>query len=118
VIDAKTGVDVFCPLPPEVVAALGAIPEGSRWHFVDLFLRMEVLMNGRPDPRLSRNTRMSCSASGNSVHTSRVGVRELEVTIDGATQVVRAGLVAIVPVKALTDGRAIIVDYPLRREFN
>lgn len=47
----------------------------------------------------------------------------LEVTIDGATQEVRAGLVAIVPsnahhsVKALTDGRAIIVDYPLRREF-
>jgi quercetin dioxygenase-like cupin family protein len=46
------------------------------------------------------------------------------VTIDGATQVVRAGLVAIVPsnvrhsVKALTDGRAVIVDYPLRREFN
>jgi mannose-6-phosphate isomerase-like protein (cupin superfamily) len=49
---------------------------------------------------------------------------ELEVNIDGATQVVRAGLVAIVPsnvrhsVKALTDGRAIIVDYPLRREFD
>jgi quercetin dioxygenase-like cupin family protein len=49
---------------------------------------------------------------------------ELEMTIDGATQVVRAGLVAIVPsnvchsVKALTDGRAIIVDYPLRREFD
>ena len=49
---------------------------------------------------------------------------ELEVTIDGAAQIVRAGLVAIVPsnarhsVKALTDGRAIIVDYPLRREFN
>ena len=46
----------------------------------------------------------------------------LEVTIDGATQVVRAGLVAVVPsnarhsVKALTDGRAIIVDYLLRRE--
>ena len=39
------------------------------------------------------------------------------------TQVARAGLVAVVPsdvrhsVKALTDGRAIIVDYPLRREF-
>jgi hypothetical protein len=38
--------------------------------------------------------------------------------------VARAGLVAIVPanvrhsVKALTDGRAIIVDYPLRRDFN
>jgi quercetin dioxygenase-like cupin family protein len=49
---------------------------------------------------------------------------ELEVTIDGAAQIVRPGLVAIVPsnarhsVKALTDGRAIIVDYPLRRELD
>jgi quercetin dioxygenase-like cupin family protein len=49
---------------------------------------------------------------------------ELEVTIDSATQVARAGLVAVVPsnvrhsVKALTDGRALIVDYPLRREFD
>jgi quercetin dioxygenase-like cupin family protein len=48
---------------------------------------------------------------------------ELEVTIDGATQIARSGLVAIVPgdarhsIKALTDGRVIIVDYPLRREF-
>src|SRR3979409_106546 len=48
---------------------------------------------------------------------------ELEVTIDGVSQVARPGLVAIVPgnvphsVRALTDGRAIIVDYPLRREF-
>jgi quercetin dioxygenase-like cupin family protein len=48
---------------------------------------------------------------------------ELEVTIDGAAQIARAGVVAIVPsnarhsVKALTGGRAIIVDYPLRREF-
>jgi quercetin dioxygenase-like cupin family protein len=48
---------------------------------------------------------------------------ELEMTIDGATQIVRPGVVAIVPsnarhsVKALTDGRAIIVDYPLRPEF-
>ena len=48
---------------------------------------------------------------------------ELEVTIDGVTQIARAGMVAIVPsnvphsVKALTDGRAIIVDYPLRPEF-
>jgi quercetin dioxygenase-like cupin family protein len=45
------------------------------------------------------------------------------VTIDGITQIARAGLVAIVPgnvrhsVKALTDGKAIIVDCPLRREF-
>lgn len=48
---------------------------------------------------------------------------ELELTVDGVTQIVRAGLVAIVPsnarhsVKALTDGRAIIVDYPSRRDF-
>jgi quercetin dioxygenase-like cupin family protein len=46
------------------------------------------------------------------------------VTIDGAAQIVRPGLVAIVPgnvrhsVKALSDGRAIIVDYPLRRELD
>ena len=49
---------------------------------------------------------------------------ELEVTIDGAAEIVRPGVVAIVPnnarhsVKALTDGRAIIVDYPVRREFS
>ena len=48
---------------------------------------------------------------------------ELEMTVDGVTQIARAGLVPIVPgsvgqsVKALTDGRAIIVDYPLRPEF-
>ena len=48
---------------------------------------------------------------------------ELELTIDGVAQIARAGLVAIVPpgvrhsVKALTDGRAIIVDYPLRPDF-
>jgi quercetin dioxygenase-like cupin family protein len=49
---------------------------------------------------------------------------ELEVTIDGVAQIARAGLIAIVPagvphsVRALTDGRAIIVDYPLRPDFN
>ena len=48
---------------------------------------------------------------------------ELEVTIDGMAQSVRPGVVAIVPagvrhsVKAVTDGRAIIVDYPTRSEF-
>lgn len=48
---------------------------------------------------------------------------ELEITIDGAVQVARPGVVAIVPsgarhsIKALTDGRAIIVDYPLRPGF-
>ena len=48
---------------------------------------------------------------------------ELEVTVDGAAQIARAGLVAIVPanvrhsVKALTDGKVIIVDYPARRDF-
>ncbi|MGH9547658.1 MAG: cupin domain-containing protein [Terriglobales bacterium] len=48
---------------------------------------------------------------------------ELEVTIDGVTQIARAGLVAMVPagvphsVKALTDGRVIIVDHPARPDF-
>jgi quercetin dioxygenase-like cupin family protein len=47
---------------------------------------------------------------------------ELELTIEGVQQIARPGLVGIVPgnvrhsVKALTDGRAIIVDYPLRRD--
>jgi quercetin dioxygenase-like cupin family protein len=46
---------------------------------------------------------------------------ELELTIEGVKQVAKPGVVGIVPsnvrhsVKALTDGRAIIVDYPLRR---
>lgn len=49
---------------------------------------------------------------------------ELEVTVDGATQIARAGLVAIVPsnirhsVKALTDGRVIVVDFPVRHDFD
>jgi quercetin dioxygenase-like cupin family protein len=49
---------------------------------------------------------------------------ELELTIDGVTQIARRGLVGIVPgnvrhsVKALTDGRAIIVDYPVRPDFH
>ena len=48
---------------------------------------------------------------------------DLEVTVDGVAQVLRPGLVAIVPanarhsVKALTDGRAIIVDHPRRLDF-
>ena len=48
---------------------------------------------------------------------------ELEVTIEGAARVARPGVVAIVPanarhsVKALTDGRMIVVDTPRRPEF-
>jgi quercetin dioxygenase-like cupin family protein len=48
---------------------------------------------------------------------------ELEMTIEGVVQIARPGLVAIVPanarhsVKALTDGRAVIVDYPQRKEI-
>ncbi len=48
---------------------------------------------------------------------------ELELTIDGMRQIARPGVVGIVPsnvrhsVKALTDGRAIIVDYPARRDI-
>jgi quercetin dioxygenase-like cupin family protein len=49
---------------------------------------------------------------------------ELEITIDGVPHIASPGVVAIVPanaphsIKALTDGRAIIIDYPLRREFD
>lgn len=45
---------------------------------------------------------------------------ELSVTIGGVTAVARPGLVAIVPpntphsVVALTDGKAIVIDHPLR----
>ena len=48
---------------------------------------------------------------------------ELELTVDGVVYVARPGVVGIVPsdvrhsVKALTDGRAIIVDSPARPEF-
>jgi len=48
---------------------------------------------------------------------------EVEMTIDGKVQIARPGMVAMVPsnvphsVKALTDGRVIIVDYPLRPDF-
>jgi len=48
---------------------------------------------------------------------------ELELTIEGVAQIGRPGVVAIVPanarhsVRALTDGRAIIIDYPRRDNF-
>jgi quercetin dioxygenase-like cupin family protein len=48
---------------------------------------------------------------------------ELEVTIDGSPQIARPGVVAIVPansrhsLRALTDGRLIGVDHPVRPEF-
>jgi quercetin dioxygenase-like cupin family protein len=46
-----------------------------------------------------------------------------KVTVDGSVEIAKPGLVAIVPanvrhsVKALTDGKVIIVDYPARRGF-
>jgi quercetin dioxygenase-like cupin family protein len=48
---------------------------------------------------------------------------EVELTIEGVVQIARPGLVAIVPggvphsAKALSDGRAIIVDHPLRLDL-
>ncbi len=48
---------------------------------------------------------------------------ELEVTIDGAARIAGAGMVAITPphalhsVRALSAGRAIVVDTPLRAGF-
>jgi quercetin dioxygenase-like cupin family protein len=49
---------------------------------------------------------------------------ELEITIDGAVQIARPGLVAIVPpnvrhsVRALTDGRMLVIDCPRRAGFS
>jgi quercetin dioxygenase-like cupin family protein len=48
---------------------------------------------------------------------------ELEVTIDGVASLAGPGTVAIVrphvthSVKALSDGKAIVCDYPLRKDF-
>ena len=48
---------------------------------------------------------------------------ELEVTIDGRSEIAKPGIVAIVPanshhsVRALTDGRLIVVDHPSRPDF-
>jgi quercetin dioxygenase-like cupin family protein len=49
---------------------------------------------------------------------------ELEVTIDGRSEIAKPGMVAIVPpnalhsVKALTDGQLIVVDHPARPDFS
>jgi quercetin dioxygenase-like cupin family protein len=48
---------------------------------------------------------------------------QLEVTIGGVSQIAGPGMVAIVPphiahaVKALSDGKAIVADFPLREDF-
>lgn len=48
---------------------------------------------------------------------------ELEVTIGGRSEIAKPGVVAIVPpntrhsVKALTNGRLIVVDHPARPDF-
>ncbi|HEY1986484.1 MAG TPA: cupin domain-containing protein [Terracidiphilus sp.] len=48
---------------------------------------------------------------------------ELEVTIEGGTDIAKPGVVAIVPpnarhsVKALTDGRLIVIDHPARPDL-
>jgi quercetin dioxygenase-like cupin family protein len=48
---------------------------------------------------------------------------ELELTIDGKTGIAKPGIVAIVPanslhsVRALTDGRLLVVDHPARPAF-
>jgi len=48
---------------------------------------------------------------------------KLELTIDGKPEIAKPGIVAIVPansrhsVRALTDGRLIVVDHPARPDF-
>ncbi len=66
--------------------------------------------------------------SGSSIHEHfhpqeevwQVMEGELEVTVDGVVRIAGPGMAAIVPpnvphsIKALTNGKAIVVDYPLR----
>jgi quercetin dioxygenase-like cupin family protein len=46
---------------------------------------------------------------------------ELEITVDGVVERARPGLVSIVPpnarhfVRAITDGKLIVIDYPVRK---
>ena len=70
-------------------------------------------------------------AAGSSIHEHFHPVEEvyaviegeLEVTIDGTSQIAKPGIVAIVPansrhsVRALTNGRLIVIDHPSRPEF-
>jgi quercetin dioxygenase-like cupin family protein len=47
---------------------------------------------------------------------------ELDITVNGVARIARPGMAAIVPpnvlhsIKAITDGRAIVVDHPLRTD--
>ena len=70
-------------------------------------------------------------AAGSSIHEHfhpeeevyEVTEGKLEVTIDGISQIAKPGVVAIVPansrhsVKALSNGRLIVVDHPSRPDF-
>lgn len=49
---AKTSVDVFCPLPPRVVAALGAIPAEKQKTLVFLERRLQTQERGRRLPEV------------------------------------------------------------------
>jgi quercetin dioxygenase-like cupin family protein len=70
-------------------------------------------------------------AAGSSIHEHfhpeeevyEVLAGEIEITIDGVRHVASPGIAAIVPpnirhsVRALTDGRLIVVDHPARPDF-
>jgi mannose-6-phosphate isomerase-like protein (cupin superfamily) len=118
-----------------VACVLGFVPEGLPVPFVDVssFRVIERLpgWHGRYFHLQSVTFAHYDFVRGSSIHEHfhpqeevyEVIEGELELTIDGVAQIARPGLVAIVPagvrhsVKALTDGRAIIVDYPLRPDF-
>jgi quercetin dioxygenase-like cupin family protein len=103
------------------------------------FLKRDDLRTGEPLPgwkgRFWSSKSMSFAqydfSAGASIHEHHheqeevwiVVVGELEVTIDGETAVAGAGDVAVVPsdtrhsVRARSDGRAVIADYPLRGDI-
>jgi unsaturated pyranuronate lyase len=117
-------------------SVLGFVPEGLPISFVDVSsLRVIERLpgwHGRYFHSQSMTFAHYDFVRGSSIHKHfhpqeevyEVIEGELELTIDGVAHIARPGLVAIVPagvghsVKALTDGRAIIVDYPLRPDLH
>jgi quercetin dioxygenase-like cupin family protein len=104
------------------------------------FLDHDELKRGEPLPgwrgRFWRSETMSFAeyaiAAGSSIHEHHhpheevwiVVEGELEVTVAGETRKAGPGCVAVVPpdavhsVRALTNGRAIVANHPVRHEFS
>jgi quercetin dioxygenase-like cupin family protein len=114
---------------------ISSVPERSAMPFVDT-KKLKVIerlpgWKGRYFHSASMTFAHYEFASGSSIHEHfhpeeevyEVIAGELEVTIDGKSEIAKPGVVAIVPansrhsVRALTDGSLIVVDHPARPDF-